>query len=57
MEESLVTIMIYSEDGEIVSKVDSALGGNRDYRASTYGEMLVEMINDLLEEFEDTLLD
>ncbi len=57
MEESLVTIMVYNEDGEIVSKVDSALGGTREYRASTYGEMLVEMINDLLEEFEDTLLD
>ena len=56
MEEPLVTIEIYSEEGDIVSRVQSDLGGIREYRAPTYSEMLRELITDLLEEFEDTLL-
>lgn len=57
MEEPLVTIEIYSEESDIVSRVQSDLGGIREYRAPSYSEMLRELINDLLEEFEDTLLD
>ena len=56
MEEPLVTIEIYSDEDDIVSRVQSDLGGIREYRAPSYSEMLRELINDLLEEFEDTLL-
>lgn len=56
MEEPLVTIEIYSEQGDMVSRVQSDLGGIREYRAPTYSEMLRELITDLLEEFEDTIL-
>jgi len=56
MEEPLVTIEIYSDEDDIVSRVQSDLGGIREYRAPIYSEMLRELINDLLEEFEDTLL-
>ncbi len=57
MEESLVTIEIYREDEDIVSKVQSDLGGIREYRGSNYENMLKELINDLLEEFEDVDFD
>jgi len=57
VEESLVTIEIYREDEDIVSKVQSDLGGIREYRGSNYENMLKELINDLLEEFEDVDFD
>lgn len=55
MEEPLVTIEIFSDGDEIVSKVQSDLGGIREYRGSTYRDMLRELIHDLMEEFEDTV--
>lgn len=57
MEESLVSIEIYRDEDEIISKVQSDLGGIREYRGATYEEMLKELLNDLLEEFEDSSFD
>jgi len=54
MEESLVTIEIYRDENEVISKVQSDLGGIREYRGANYEEMLKELLNDLLEEFEES---
>jgi len=57
MEEALCHIEI-SEDGqEIVGKVQSALGGLREFRSNTLEEVLRLITIELQEEFNATLTD
>jgi hypothetical protein len=52
VEEEICHIEIIKEDEEIVAKLESDLGGIREFRAFTYEELLKMLINELQEEFD-----
>ena len=52
MEESLAAVEIVREPGGFVAKVQSELGGVREYRGPTFEAVLEQVIIDLQEEFE-----
>ena len=55
MEEALCHIEISEEDSEIVAKVQSELGGLREFRSNTLEDVLRLIIIELQEEFDATL--
>lgn len=57
MEEALCHIEISEEDSEIVAKVQSALGGLREFRSNRLEEVLRLITIELQEEFNATLND
>jgi len=52
MEEELAAVEVNRNGAGYVAKVQSDLGGIREYRGSTFGEVLDQIIIDLQEEFE-----
>jgi len=52
MEEPICHIEISQEDDEIVAKLQSDLGGIREFRSFTYEEVLKMVVNELQEELE-----
>lgn len=52
MEESLVSIEILKSSNSFVARVQSELGGMREYRSSSFEEVLEQVVMDLQEEFE-----
>ncbi len=57
MEEALCHIEISEERNEIVAKVQSELGGLREFRANTLEEVLRMITIELQEEFDASLTD
>jgi hypothetical protein len=57
MEEALCHIEISEEDNEIVAKVQSELGGLREFRSNTLEDVLRLITIELQEEFDATLTD
>ena len=57
MAEALCHIEISEDDSEIVAKVQSDLGGLREFRSDTLEEILRLIIIELQEEFNATLTD
>jgi len=52
MEESLANVEVVREAGGYLAKVQSELGGIREYRGPTFESVLEQVIIDLQEEFE-----
>jgi len=52
MEEVLCSIEIVKENNDFVAKIQSDLGGNREYRSPLYEDVLEQFVLDLQEEFE-----
>ncbi len=52
MEESLVNVEFLKSSSTFIARVQSELGGLREYRSSTFEEVLEQVIIDLQEEFE-----
>ncbi|HEV8595664.1 MAG TPA: hypothetical protein VGR51_09070 [Thermoplasmata archaeon] len=52
MEESIANVEIVRVANSYVGKVQSELGGVREYRGKTFEEVLEQVIIDLQEEFE-----
>ena len=52
MEEPICHIEISREDDYVVAKLQSDLGGIREFRALTFEETLKMLINEVQEEFE-----
>jgi hypothetical protein len=52
MEEALCHIEITDESGEYLAKVQTELGGVREYRSNDLEEVLRQVVIDLQEEFE-----
>ena len=57
MEEALCHIEISEEDSEVVAKVQSELGGLREFRANTLEDVLRMITIELQEEFNASLND
>lgn len=55
MEESLCNVEILKVANTYVARVQSELGGLREYRSSSFEEVLEQVIIDLQEEFESTV--
>lgn len=55
MEESLCTVAFLKDSEMFIAKVQSDLGGVREYRSNSFEEVLEQVIIDLQEEFEHTL--
>ncbi len=54
MEESLCHIEFLKKASTYLARVQSELGGLREYRSNTFEEVLEQVIIDLQEEFEST---
>ena len=52
MEEKLCDVELIKENNEYVAKIQSGIGGMREYRSVNYEEVLEQMTMDLQEEFE-----
>ena len=52
MEELLCNIEIVKENNDFVAKIQSDLGGHREYRSQNYEDVLEQFLMDLQEEFE-----
>ena len=52
MEESLVNVEFLKSSSNFIARIQSELGGLREDRASSFGEVLEQVIIDLQEEFE-----
>ena len=52
MEESLAAVEVIRESTGYIAKVQSELGGVREYRGNTFEQVLEQVIIDLQEEFE-----
>lgn len=52
MEEVLCSIEIIKENNDLVAKIQSDLGGNREYRSQLFEDVLEQFVLDLQEEFE-----
>jgi len=55
MEELLCTIEFLEENGVFVAKLQSQLGGAREYRGASFDEVLDAAMIELLQEFEGVL--
>ena len=55
MQESLSTVEFLKDSEVFIAKVQSDLGGVREYRGSSFEEVLEQVIIDLQEEFGHTL--
>ncbi len=54
MEEPLCNIEIVKENNDFVIRIQSDLGGVREYKSNSFEEVLEQLVQDLQEEF-DTL--
>jgi len=52
MEETLCNVELMKENNDYIAKIQSALGGLREYRSPNFEEVLEQMTMDLQEEFE-----
>ena len=52
MEEVLCSIEIIKENNDFIAKIQSDLGGNREYRSQLFEDVLDQFVMDLQEEFE-----
>lgn len=52
MEESLCNVEFLKTDSSFLARVQSELGGLREYKSGTFEEVLEQVIIDLQEEFE-----
>jgi len=52
MEEVLCNIEVIKENNDYVAKIQSDLGGLREYKSPNFEEVLEQMMIDLQEEFE-----
>jgi hypothetical protein len=52
MEEVLCNIEIIKDNNNFVAKIQSDIGGMREYKSSNFEEVLEQMTMDLQEEFE-----
>ncbi len=52
MEESLVNVEFLKSSNNFVARIQSELGGMREYRSSSFEEVLEQVVIDLQEEFE-----
>jgi hypothetical protein len=52
MEEDLCTIEIIKDNNDYVAMVTSEMGGKRDYRSQSFEEVLDQLRDDLMGEFE-----
>ncbi len=55
MEELLCTIEFAEEEGVFVAKLQSQLGGLREYRSASFDEVLDQVMIELQQEFEGVL--
>ncbi len=55
MEELLCTIEFVEEDDMFVAKLQSPLGGLREYRSASFDEVLDQVMIELQQEFEGVL--
>ena len=52
MEEVLCNVELVKENSDFVVKIQSDLGGIREYKSSQFEEVLEQLVQDLQEEFE-----
>ena len=52
MEEDLCNVEIVKDNNNFVARIQSDLGGMREYKSSNFEEVLEQMTMDLQEEFE-----
>jgi hypothetical protein len=52
MEEFICSVEFLRGPADVLARVSSEAGGIREYRGSTAGEVIDQVINDLQEEFE-----
>ena len=52
MEEVLCNVELVKENNDFVVKIQSDLGGVREYRSMSFEEVLEQLVQDLQEEFE-----
>ena len=52
MEEVLCNVELVKENNDFVIKIQSDLGGVREYRSMSFEEVLEQLVQDLQEEFE-----
>lgn len=52
MEEPLVNVEILKSSNSFVARIQSELGGLREYRSNSFEEVLEQVVMDLQEEFE-----
>jgi len=55
MEESLCNVEFLKNNNMYIARVQSELGGVREYRSSSFEEVLEQVIIDLQEEFETAM--
>ena len=55
MEEALCHIEIVQEKDRLIARVQTDLGGIREFEGSTYEDILGQLVFDLQEEFDTTL--
>jgi hypothetical protein len=55
MEESLCNVEFLKDNNNFVARVQSELGGLREYQSSSLEEVLEQVIIDLQEEFENAM--
>jgi hypothetical protein len=54
MEESLANIQIAKDSSRFIVKIQTDMGGLREYKAKTFEGILQQMLLDLQEEFDST---
>ncbi len=54
MEEPLVNVEFVKSESNYLARIQSELGGIREYRSGTFEEVLEQVIIDLQEEFESS---
>lgn len=52
MEEILCNVELVKENNDFVARIQSDLGGTREYKSSNFEEVLEQLVIDLQEEFE-----
>ncbi|MFA6804695.1 MAG: hypothetical protein WCQ23_00750 [Candidatus Methanomethylophilaceae archaeon] len=52
MEEILCNVELVKENNNIVARIQSDLGGVREYKSPNFEEVLEQLVSDLQEEFE-----
>lgn len=52
MEELLCDVEIVKENNDFVIRIQSAIGGIREYKSNSFEEVLEQLVQDLQEEFE-----
>ncbi len=55
MEESLCNIEILQDNSTFIARMNSDLGGMREYRSSSFEGLLDQIINELQDEFDHAL--